>query len=74
MMVTTFEKGVAKGLAEGERKAVRLLLEQRFGPLNKAVLKRLEAWPAERLNDLLLAILDAPSLQALGLTGNKKQL
>ena len=63
MMVTTFEKGVAKG----QREAARLLLARRFGPLSTAVLHRLEAWPAERLNDLLWAILDAPSLQALGL-------
>lgn len=69
MMLTTFEKGIAKG----QREAARLQLERRFGPLNKAVLRRLEAWPAERLTDLLLAILDAPSLQALGLAGNKKQ-
>lgn len=73
MMLTTFEKGVAKGLEDGQRKVARLQLEQRFGPLSKAVLRRLEAWPAERLTDLLVAILDAPSLQALGLAGNKKQ-
>lgn len=69
MMLTTFEKGIAKG----QREAARLQLERRFGPLSKAVLRRLEAWPAERLTDLLVAILDAPSLQALGLAGNKKR-
>ena len=63
MMATTFEKGVAKG----RREAARLQLERKFGPLSEAVLARLAALPADRLNDLLLAILDAPSLQALGL-------
>ncbi|MGH7172751.1 MAG: hypothetical protein ACRELG_20915 [Gemmataceae bacterium] len=71
MMVTTFEKGVAKGrqegLEEGQRKTARVQLERRFGPLSAKVLRRLESWPAERLTDLLLAILDAPSLLALGL-------
>jgi hypothetical protein len=31
------------------------------------VQRRLEEWPAERLNELLFGILDAPSLKALGL-------
>ena len=71
MMVTTFEKGIAKGiergLEQGRREAARLLLERRFSPLSEAVLARLAAWPAERLDELLLAVLDAPSLSALGL-------
>jgi len=79
MMATTFEKGIAKGIAEGleqgrqkgRREAARLLLERKFGPLNEAVLARLAAWPAERLDELLLAVLDAPSLLALGLEEDK---
>ncbi len=71
MMVTTYEKGVAKGREEGRQEgrqeAARLLLERKFGPLNAAVLARLAAWPAERLDELLLSVLDAPSLLALGL-------
>jgi hypothetical protein len=67
MMVTTFEKGVAKELQEGRRDAARLLLERKFGPLTEAVLARLAAWPAEGLDELLLGVLDAPSLSALGL-------
>lgn len=73
MMVTTFEKGVAKGRLEGRQQAARLQLERKFGPLSEAVLARLAALPADRLNDLLLAILDAPSLQALGLSDDKKK-
>jgi hypothetical protein len=67
MMTTTFEKGVAQGLEQGQRKSARLLLERRFGPLTPQATRRLEAWPAERLPELLLALLDAPSLRALGL-------
>lgn len=75
MMVTTFEKGVAKGMEqgrqegrqEGQRDAVRLQLERKFGPLTQRVLARLASWPAERLDELLLGVLDAPSLTALGL-------
>ncbi len=69
MMVTTYEKGIAKG----RREAARLLLEHKFGPLSEAVLARLEAWPVERLDELLLAMFDAESLAALGLEeGNGK--
>jgi len=75
MMVTTYEKGVAKGLEEGRKQGrqeerlevARLQLERKFGPLTEAVLARLAALPAERLSELLLAVLDAPSLSALGL-------
>jgi hypothetical protein len=73
MMVTTYEKGVAKGRQEGRRDAARLQLERKFRPLSEAVLARLAAWPTERLDELLLAVLDAPSLVALGLEeGNGK--
>lgn len=73
MMVTTYEKGIAKGRQEGRRDAIRLQLERKFGPLSEPVLARLAAWPAERLDELLLAVLDAPSLSALGLEeGNGK--
>lgn len=47
--------------------AARLLLERKFGPLTEAVLA---AWPAERLDELLRAVLDASSLSALGLEEN----
>jgi predicted transposase YdaD len=75
MMLTTFEKGVAKrreegrqeGRQEGLREAARIQLEQRFGPLSDAVLARLASWPAERLHELLATVLKAQSLQQLGL-------
>ena len=63
MMTTTFEKGEA----QGQRRSARLLLEKKFGSLSPEAQQRLNEWPAERLDDLLLALLDAPSLKALGL-------
>ena len=56
-----------KGLEQAERRLLRKLIERRFGPLTAAVQKRLEDWPAERLEELGLKILDARSLQELGL-------
>jgi hypothetical protein len=72
MMVTTFEKGIAKGREEGRREVARLLLERKFGPLSAGVAARLAAWPAERLDELILAVNDAPSLHALGLAEDDK--
>ena len=68
-MTTTFEKGVQEGLDQGKRQGVRLVLEKKFGPLSEEVTRRLATWPADRLDELLLATLDAPSLAALGLEG-----
>ncbi len=79
MMTTTFEKGIAKGLEEGiakgmqqgkeqgQRRIVWRQMEKRFGPLSPVARQRLEEWPAERLEELSLALLDASSLRALGL-------
>ena len=68
-MMTTSEKGVAKG----QRKAAQLLLESKFGPLSEAALARLIAWPVERLDELILAVADAPSIQGLGLETDGRQ-
>jgi hypothetical protein len=67
MGMTTWEKGLAQGEARGLRRAVRALLERKFGALNNAVLQRLEAWPVEKLEPLLLAIESANSLREVGL-------
>ena len=63
MMQTTYEKGLEKG----QRRALQVQLERKFGPLSTEELRRLEEWSAERLNELLYGILDAPSLKELGL-------
>ena len=67
MMTTTFEKGMAKGVEEGQRRAARFLLEHRFGSLSDSAVQRLQVWPAEQLQELLVAVMEAPSLKTLGL-------
>jgi hypothetical protein len=70
-MKTTYEKGMEageeRGLVRGQRQAARIQLEVRFGPLSPAASQRLDEWPADRLSELLVAILKAPSLKDLGL-------
>jgi hypothetical protein len=54
---------------KGKRETLRLQLEKKFGPLSRQVLEQIVFLPVERLDDVLLAILDAKSLEELGLTG-----
>jgi hypothetical protein len=61
--LTTYEKGAAAAL----RRMLELQLTKRFGSLTPSVRERLQALPAERLDELLLAFVDAQSLQDLGL-------
>lgn len=80
MLATTFEKGVAQGRQEGRqegqqeerRQVARLLLEKKFGPLSETVSARLATWSMEQLRQLILAIEEAPSLEALGLAAEEK--
>lgn len=67
MAMTTYEKGVAQGEAQGQRKMIRVFLESKFGSLSAAVVARLEAWPPERLEELGREVLKASSLKDLGL-------
>jgi hypothetical protein len=60
-------EGVAKGREQGQRELLQKQLEKRFGPLAAQARERPEAWPAERLADLALAVISAQSLQELGL-------
>lgn len=64
---TSFEKGREKGVIDGERQYTRELLEARFGPLSEAVRARLEAWPADRLRELGLGLLQGKTLVEIGL-------
>ena len=63
MNTTWFEKGEDNG----QRKLLGDQLNQRFGPLSKKIVKRLEKLPRERLQSLGRDILSAKSLQELGL-------
>jgi hypothetical protein len=67
MAMTTFEKGVQAGLQQGWRTTLQKQLEARFGPLSPGAQGRLEDLSPERLEALALALLDARSLQELGL-------
>ena len=71
-----FEVGVREGIKEGEEKGkkegkrdlVLHLLERRFGPLPPATVKRVRALTStEELSRLAARVLDAPSLEDLGL-------
>jgi hypothetical protein len=46
---------------------LRQLLEKRVGPLPPVAQQRLTEWPAERLDPLIPAIVEARSLKELGL-------
>ncbi len=63
MAVTTFEKG----LQQGQRTTLQKQLEARFGPLSASARGRLDSLGSERLEALALALLEAQSLQELGL-------
>jgi Domain of unknown function (DUF4351) len=59
MATTWFEEGICH--------VVRRLLERKFGTLSPQVLARLESLSRERLEELSDALLDAESLEELGL-------
>jgi hypothetical protein len=61
------ERGRVEGRVEGLREAARRMLEKKFGQLPAGTLRRLDAIPVERVEELLPAILDANSLDDLGL-------
>jgi hypothetical protein len=71
VQATWFEQGLEKGLEQGEVKGKRNLLrrqlEKKFGPLSPEAIHRLDSWPAERLEEVADKILDARSLDELGL-------
>ena len=58
-------KGLEKGREEGLRRAVRLQLEKRFGAISPDIDKRLAALSEGQAEQLLLAMVDAQSLDQL---------
>lgn len=68
---TTFElgieEGVEKGIEHGQRQLVLELLKARFGTLPALVSNRLDQLPPDRLVPLATEVLNATSLQDLGL-------
>lgn len=62
------QKGLQKGREEGKRDLLLDLLQHRFGPLPKATVKRVRGLTSsEELSRLAARVLDAPSLEELGL-------
>jgi hypothetical protein len=77
MQAGRFEEGKAmvnsieeRGRVKGLREMVRKQLEKKFGPLTDEPLRRLNALPVERIEEVALAFTDARSLDDLGL-GNE---
>jgi hypothetical protein len=61
------EKGREEGLKEAQRETLLLQLEARFGPLAAEIRQQVESLPADRLKELLVAIVKAQSLADMGL-------
>ena len=62
------EKGLKKGLEKGKLVALMLLLENRFAKLPEDVRRKVERiHSSQRIDELLLAVLNAKSLSELGL-------
>jgi len=78
MATTIFDhwirKGEEKGRTEGARHSLRVLLQEKFGPLSPEILERLNGMSREALDQLFLAAIRATSLRELGLeNGNGAQ-
>jgi hypothetical protein len=56
-----------EGEIRGQRRLIRAQLEIRFGVLSPQVQERLDRWPADRLEELAKAFVQAQSLKDLGL-------
>ncbi len=66
--VRTMEIGFLDHVEQrGQRSMLRELLEARFGDLPPAAVERLEAWPGDRLTELGRALMNATSLEEIGL-------
>jgi hypothetical protein len=65
--LTSYDKGELAGMEKGQRRLVLRFLEKQFGPLPQPVRQRVEGFNTERLEQLFDGILDAKSLQELGL-------
>ncbi len=68
-MITTYEKqGIEKGMQKGKQEDLILLLEKKFGKLSAAVTRKVRKIDStQKLESLLLAVLDADSLDDLPL-------
>ena len=54
-------------MEKGSRSMLMRVLQRRFGPLRETVRRRVEEWPADKLEELVESALSATSLSELGL-------
>ena len=69
LMKTTYERGLERGIAQGERRSALRLIEAKFGPLSLQVKQQVEALSGEALAQLQIDLLKAQTLEELGLDG-----
>lgn len=63
MVMTSYDKGIVRG----QRQALQMQLEARFGTLAPKVQQQLESAPPERVRELILACAKGQTLQEMGL-------
>jgi hypothetical protein len=68
LMKTTYERGIERGIEQGERRSALRLMEAKFGPLTPEVKQQVEALSPEALAQLQLDLLTAQSLEELRLS------
>jgi uncharacterized protein DUF4351 len=66
-MKTTYERGIERGIEQGERRSALRLMEAKFGPLSPKVRQQVEALSPEALAQLQLDLLKAQALEELRL-------
>jgi hypothetical protein len=68
LMKTTYERGIERGIEQGERRLTLRLMEAKFGPLSPEVKQQVEALSSEALAQLQLDLLKAQALEELRLS------
>ncbi len=63
LMKTTYERGLERGIAQGERRSALRQLEAKFGPLSLEVKQQVEAMAGEVLAQLQIDLLKAQTLE-----------
>ena len=67
LMKTTYERGIERGIEQGERRSALRLMEAKFGPLSLKVKERVEALSPAALAQLQIDLLKANALEELHL-------